>query len=82
MASKFEYAPALSEADKFDYLLVPKGQRGGSPDLLVTDMAEGFWVLTESCASVQVKQVGDIALGKVQYMGLNSKKNLLAVYSS
>jgi hypothetical protein len=53
VANKFEYVPALAQAEKLDYLLVPKSQRGlGSPDLLVTDPNDGFWVISESRTSV------------------------------
>jgi hypothetical protein len=56
VATKFETVPALSQAEKLDYLLVPKGQRGlGSPDLLVTDPSDGFWVISENKPSVQVR---------------------------
>ena len=55
IANKFEYVPALSEPDKLDYLLVSRSQRNRSPDLLVIDQSEGFWVIKESTASVQVK---------------------------
>jgi hypothetical protein len=46
VATKFDYVPSLQHADRLDYLLIPKGPRGaGSPELLVTDPFEGFWVL-------------------------------------
>lgn len=82
VATKFESVSALSQAEKLDYLLVPKGQRGlGAPDLLVTDPSEGFWVISESRPSMQVKQVGDAPFGTIKCMALNAKKDLLALYS-
>ena len=82
VATKFESVPALSQAEKLDYLLVPKGQRGlGSPDLLVTDPSDGFWVISESRPSMQIRQVGDAPFGNIKCMALNAKKDLLALYS-
>lgn len=47
--AKFEFVSALQQADKVDYLLVPKGPRGnGTPDLLVTDPFDGVWVISEN----------------------------------
>ncbi len=75
--------PALSQAEKLDYLLVPKGQRGlGAPDLLVADPSDGLWVISESRPSLQVRQVGDSPpFGTIKCMALNAKKDLLALYS-
>ncbi len=74
---------ALQQAERLDYLLVPKNQRGiGSPDLLVTDPFDGFWVISENKPSVQVKSVVDSpSFGTIKYMALNAKRDLLALYA-
>jgi len=50
-AHKFDYVPAISQRENLDYVLVSKR----SSDLLVTDQSEGFWVIKEKTASIQVK---------------------------
>ena len=64
-----------------DYLIIPKGTKGSTAlELLVPDHEDGFWVISETRKVTQFKEFQGAAYGKVQYMALNAKKELLALY--
>jgi hypothetical protein len=77
----FEYAPQLANATISDYLLIPKSSKGASSmQLLVADPVEGVWIISDKKVTIK-KQIDDSpSFGKVQFMALNAKKELLAMY--
>ena len=78
----FEYVSALLNATISDYLIIPKGTKGSSSiELLVPDPVEGLWQISENKKAVQIKDAAGSSFGKVQYLALNAKKELLALYT-
>ena len=88
VANAFEYVARLQDAQIADYIIIPKGTKGASAlELLVPDYEGGFHVISENKEAQQIhlKSISDDegsgkAFGKVHYMALNAKKDLLALY--
>ncbi|CDW81219.1 vacuolar assembling sorting protein vps16 [Stylonychia lemnae] len=88
VASKFDYIAKLQDAQIHDYIIIPKGTKGASAlELLIPDPEEGFHVIKENKGQSMylrdLSQMSDdrIPFGKIQFMALNSKKDLLALYT-
>ena len=79
----------LQKADVSDYIIIPKGTKGASAlELLVPDPESGFHVLSETRNNMYLQDLskhsddkaGSKPFGKVEYMALNAKKDLLVLY--
>lgn len=78
----FDYVPSLANATISDYLIIPKGTKGSTMiELLVPDPFEGLWQITENKKSQQYRDINGASFGKVQYLALNAKRELLALYT-
>lgn len=89
MPNKFDYVPRLQNATITDYIIIPKGIKGTSTlELFIPDPVEGFHVVRENKGnSIYLKDLSDMGggdkapFGKISFMALNAKKELLAIYS-